>query len=170
MDALVFDTSVILNFGQRGHLQSLLERFGRVYRLVTTPAVVGELTDPAQRAFNDRLVKSHFDLYAPTAIAFDLETLRALSSVIDPGEVSVILVAAELQGMAVIDEKAGRREAEKLRIRIIGTLGLLHEAFKMGWISDAECSQKLALLKAKGFNVKTPHANQTFEEFFRQFE
>lgn len=42
MDALIFDTSALLNFGQRGHLQPLLAKFGRVFKLLTTHDVLGE--------------------------------------------------------------------------------------------------------------------------------
>ena len=71
MDALVFDTSAILNFGQRGKLQPLLSCLAPTYRLLTTPDVVAELTDPAHKEFNSTLLSDHFTVQQTATVPFD---------------------------------------------------------------------------------------------------
>lgn len=62
MDPYFFDTSTVLNFGQRGQLQLLLTRFGRLYQLLIMPDVIGELTDPRHEPFNEVFVPAHFTI------------------------------------------------------------------------------------------------------------
>ena len=128
MDPYVFDTSAVLNFGQRGHLQPLLTRFGRIYQLLITPDVVGELTDPHHKPFNDAFVPAHFTIQSPKTTAFDLETLTRFAVMFGPGEISVMALAKELHATAVLDERAARAEAVKLGLKFTGTLGLLNDA------------------------------------------
>lgn len=170
MRALVFDTSAILNFGQRGCLEAILGRFRRIRPLITTHEVAAELTDPEHRVYNDQLLKDHFGLHTLASVPFGLSVISHLSRVLDPGEVSVILATAELGAVAVIDERAGRKQAQELGIELTGTLGLLYDAMERGWLNDAECLEKVVLMKSKGFRVALPTANQTFEEFYHEFD
>jgi len=165
MDPLIFDTSGLLNFGQRGQLQSLLIRFKRVNRLLSTPAVVGELTDPTHKKFNDSFVATHFTIQTAKIVPFDLDTLARLSVVLHPGEVSVIILAKELKGTAVLDEKAARRESDALGVKFTGTLGLLYDALQRGWLTDGECLIIVARLIAGRFRIPKPGANQSFAEY-----
>ena len=169
MDALVFDTSAILNFGQRDDLQPLLSRFAAIYRLTTTPDVVNELSDPDRKEFNAELVRAHFTVQSVQAVPFDLATLTRLAVTIDPGELSVMLAAKELKGIAVIDERLARQEADTLGIKLTGTLGLLRDALENAWLTDDECLQKVRLLRANKFRIRPPHANESFAEYFRSF-
>lgn len=111
MDPYIFDTYAVLNFGQHGHLQSLLTRFGRIYQLLITPDLVGELTDPHHKSFNDVFVPAHFTIQSPKTTAFDLETLTRFAVMLGPGEISVMALAKELQATAVLDERAARADA-----------------------------------------------------------
>jgi hypothetical protein len=54
MDALIFDTPAVLNFGHRGELAHMLKRLAERHRLLTTPGVMDELTDPDRHAFYQR--------------------------------------------------------------------------------------------------------------------
>ena len=51
----------------------------------------------------------HFITLAPKPRPEDLERLRGLSAVLGQGEVEVILLAREVQGMAILDDRAARR-------------------------------------------------------------
>lgn len=169
MDPYIFDTSAVLNFGQRGRLQPLLTRFGGIYQLLTTPDVVGELTDPDQKGFNDAFVPAHFTVQSAKTIAFDLGTLTRFAVMFGPGEISVMALAKELQATAVLDERAARREADKLGLNITGTLGLLDNARQRNWLTEDDCLRKVRLLQTKGFRIPKPGANQTFAEYIRSF-
>ncbi len=126
MDSLVFDTSAILNFGHRGELTALLKKLSGEYELFTTHGAQTELTDPARKKFYDAFVRDHFKVRTASTPVFDLKTLSRLTSSIDSGEITVMALARELKGYAVIDDRAARREAKALDLRLYGTLGLLH--------------------------------------------
>jgi predicted nucleic acid-binding protein len=52
---------------------------------------------------------------------------------LDRGERDAILLARELQAdLLIIDDRQGRREAAKLGISVMGTLGVLREAASLG--------------------------------------
>ncbi len=169
MDQVVFDTSAILNFGQRGKLQPLLVRLATSCRLLTTPEVVGELTDPAHKELNAALLRDHFTVQRAVTVPFDLATMSRLTLALDPGEISVMLLAREIQATAVIDERAARREAASLGLKITGTLGLLHDAAQRRWMSDDQCLVAVRTLCLTGFRIRPPGANETFAEYFQTF-
>lgn len=166
MDHLVFDTSAILNFGQRDHLEEVLPKLGKLYRIITTHEVVLELSDPAQREFNARLLAAHFPRHHPAAPPFDVATISRLAVTLGAGEISVIALATELKAVAVLDDRAARVEAEKLDLRITGTLGLIHEALKQGWLTDDQCLEKVRTLHANRFRIRKPNANESFADYF----
>jgi predicted nucleic acid-binding protein len=54
-------------------------------------------------------------------------------SALDPGERDAILLAGELSAdQLIVDDRLGRREAEKRGILVVGTLGVLREAATLG--------------------------------------
>jgi predicted nucleic acid-binding protein len=114
MDSLVFDTSAILNFGHRGELTALLKKLSGEYELFTTHGAQSELTDPARKKFYDAFVRDHFKVRTASTPVFDFKTLARLASTIDSGEISVMALARELKGYAVLDDRAARREAKLL--------------------------------------------------------
>lgn len=170
MDAYVFDASALLNFGQRGRLQPLLAKFGGVFKLLTTPDVVGELTDPDHREFNEAFIASHFTVQSPGADVFDLQTLARFAVVYGPGEISVMALSKELRATAVLDERAARTEAGRIKLKLTGTLGLLNEAKRRGWLTDSLCLEKTRLLRSKGFRIPDPGPNQTFTDYLAEIE
>ena len=166
MDHLVFDTSAILNFGQRDHLEEVLPKLGKLYRIITTHEVVRELSDPAQRAYHDRLLATHFHRHHPAAPTFDIATVSRLSITLGAGEISVIALATELKAVAVLDDRAARIEAGSLGLKIMGTLGLINEAMCHGWLTDDQCLDKVRTLHANRFRIRKPNANETFADYF----
>lgn len=169
MDALVFDTSTILNFGQRGKLQPLLVRLAPSSRLFTTPDVVAELKDPDHKEFNAGLLRDHFTVQQATTVTFDRATISRLTLALNPGEISVMLLAKEIQATAVLDERAARREASGLGLKITGTLGLLHHAAQQKWMTGEQCLATVRVLCAADFYIRPPGANETFHDYFHSF-
>ena len=49
------------------------------------------------------------------------------------------MLAAELRDQLVVDDREGRRLAEERGITVIGTLGVLHEAAKLGLFDLRDC-------------------------------
>jgi len=64
---------------------------------------------------------------------------EALSLVLDEGEASSIALSLEIgDSILIIDEKKGRRIAQELGIKIIGTLGVILRAKERGLINSIE--------------------------------
>jgi predicted nucleic acid-binding protein len=80
-------------------------------------------------------------------IVGDDQSFRGL----DPGEREAIALAEALRADALImDDRAGRREAERQGLRVIGTLRVLYDAAETGLLSLAEA---LEALQRSGFFV-----------------
>jgi predicted nucleic acid-binding protein len=167
MDSLVFDTSALLNFGHRGELAPLLKKLSGEYRLLTTPGARAELTDPKRKEYYAEFLSRHFTVQSAGTSPFDVATLARLNRTIDPGEITVMALAKEINGLAVLDEVAGRKEAKSLALRCIGTLGLLHQGLQRKWLTETECLARVVKLCDAGFFVPRPAAGQTFTQYLR---
>jgi predicted nucleic acid-binding protein len=67
---------------------------------------------------------------------------------LDPGERDAILLAGELRAdQLIVDDREGRREAEKRGIAVMGTLGVLQEAATLGLLD-----LRLAVKRLQGTN------------------
>ena len=72
-------------------------------------------------------------------------------STLDPGERDAIILAEELGAdQLIVDDRQGRREAEKRGIAVIGTLGVLREAGSLGHI---DLRTALSRLEATSFHI-----------------
>jgi predicted nucleic acid-binding protein len=70
---------------------------------------------------------------------------------LDPGEREAIALAEALRADALImDDRAGRREAERRGLRVIGTLRVLYDAAETGLLNLAEA---LEALQRSGFFI-----------------
>jgi len=170
MDTLIFDTAAVLNFGHRGELTYLLKKISGHFALLTTPGVIAELTDPDREAFYEALISELFQVRAATAAAFDLPTLARLAQTIDPGEITVLALAKELNATAVLDDRAARRQAIDLKIQITGTLGLMAYAVKNNWTTEAECLEKINHLYNASFSIARPLPNQSLAQYLKSVQ
>jgi predicted nucleic acid-binding protein len=170
METLVYDTAAIFNFGHRDDLTFLLEKLSKAHTLLTTPDVVAEIADPARAAYYKKLLADWFEIKPVSAIPFDTATLAALSATLDPGEISVLMLAKALQATAVLDEKAARREAQSLAVKFTGTLGILQLAVKRKWMKDSECLSRVRQLCDRGFRIPRPAPHHTFAEYISAIE
>jgi uncharacterized protein len=97
------------------------------------------------------------------ADASDTQILSLLLTRLDEGEASSIALAIEHKNsLLIIDEKDGRKIAASFHIQIIGTLAVLLQAKRMGFIqSFKECLYRLT---DKGFRV----SQKLIEAFLRE--
>lgn len=163
-DLLVFDTSALFNFGHRDTLLGLLKQLKAENLLVAPPAVVEELV-PERRYDYASMRADLFTTLAPKPKFEDLERLRGLSAVLGRGEVEVILLAREVQGMAVLDDRAARRVAEQLGVEATGTLGLIAHGIERGWMTDAEAMRAVRQLRTNGFFLPRVDDGEHFDAY-----
>jgi predicted nucleic acid-binding protein len=130
---------------------------GRVHLL---PQVLGSITIPA--AVLHELSHPSAPESVRTWLAKPPEWFRVgiltthvdarLSEILDPGESEAIQLALELQtNFILIDERKGRGEAERRGLKVIGALGVLLEAHRVGILADP--LEALNDLRAQGFRV-----------------
>ena len=85
-------------------------------------------------------------------------TLDSSLSRLDLGEQAAITLAQTLPAdLLLIDERLGRKEANERSIPIIGTLGILDEAARQGWI---DLRETIAQLQQTNFRI-SPRLIQT---------
>lgn len=108
------------------------------------------------KVFITQTILEEYELPIPDYIEIkqvtDLNIQRVLSGYLDPGEASAIALGIENPGsILILDDLKGRKEAQRLKLRFTGTLGVLIKAKKENHISDV--TPYLIALKQKGFRI-----------------
>ncbi|WP_461049606.1 DUF3368 domain-containing protein [Spirosoma arcticum] len=121
IDAVISDTSCFILLEKIDELALLKECFRAVY---TTPTVAAE-----------------FGISLPDWVqvreVIDKAYLRGISTLADPGEISVIALAGELPDcLLILDDDKARKVAESFNLRFTGTLGVLVRAKALGKIAE----------------------------------
>jgi predicted nucleic acid-binding protein len=130
MDVVVSDTSPIRALEWIGQLDLLEFLYGRV---IVPPAVSRELlrSDERFRAI-DVTHLPWVEIRQPA----DPQRLSAAEE-LDAGEAEALSLAVELNAdLVLIDESAGRRKADALGLKIIGTVGILLRAKQRGRLPE----------------------------------
>lgn len=154
---IVSDTTAISNLIQFGEIQLLQKIFGEI---IIPRTVQKELLKLKSHSI---LVNKfiHFD-WVTVKNSTQSPNFKQLKKVLDDGEAEAISMAIELKAdFLIIDEKEGRRIASEKDLKVIGTLGVLIEARKRGFIESLE--KKALELKEKGFWVSQGLINQIIE-------
>jgi len=143
---LICDTSVIQYLHQLRHLQLLRKLADRI---IIPPAVADELS--AGRALGidlpDLSEVLWLDVQKPVSVA-----ALPLINDLGPGETQVLMLALELEGViAVLDDRLAREIAKTLELKYTGTLGILLDAKRTGYIT--EVSPLLDQLEALRFRI-----------------
>lgn len=142
---VISDTSSILYLLLINQLDLLPQMYGQV---IIPEIVRDELADPGAPIQLQQWIAN-----APEWLIVQpvISTPDATLSNLNPGEQAAITLAQEcLADLLIIDERAGRRAATNLGIRIIGLLGILDEAAAQGLINLPEA---IAQLQQTNFRV-----------------
>lgn len=119
---IIADAGPLISFGRIKRLSLLVDALG----IISAPAyVLNEcLFNPNQAgakeiqdAIDQQLIKSYENP--------DMRHHQNLFDVLGPGEASAIVLASQLKMGLLIDEKLGRKTAQKMNLPIIGTAGVL---------------------------------------------
>lgn len=118
-EVIISDTSCIILLNKIGAIDILQKLFGEI----TITQVIAEEYK--------RSLPNWFKIEDPKEPGY----LRLLSINLDPGEASAIALAIEqTDSLLIMDDLKGRRYAERLGIKVTGTLGVIVEAKLSGHI------------------------------------
>jgi predicted nucleic acid-binding protein len=82
---------------------------------------------------------------------------------LDPGEAAAIALAEELHaGQIILDEDIGRQEALRRGLFVIGTVGILRDAHRQGYL---DIRTALDRLKATNFHISPSILAKTLSDF-----
>ena len=151
---VISDTTPIITLIKINRIDLLEKLFGEVF---IPEAVFRELTTTTAFADEAEIVKASSFLKVTTVQnQQSLSILQAVSG-LDDGESEAIILAGELGSDAlIIDERKGRKVAQKLGITITGTIGILIQAHNENMISTENA--KLYLEQLKNSNIRLSEA------------
>ncbi|MBQ8013875.1 MAG: DUF3368 domain-containing protein [Treponema sp.] len=142
---VISDTTPIISLIKINRLDLLQKLFGEI---LIPEAVYRELTTNILFKNEADIVKtSDFLKTSPVQNRKALEVLQAASG-LDDGESEAIILADEVNSDAlIIDERKGRKVAQKLGLKITGTVGVLLQAHAENMITSDEIKEYLEQLK-----------------------
>ena len=156
---IISDTTPIISLIKINRLDLLKKLFGEI---LIPEAVYRELTTNVTFKNEADIVKnSDFLKTSSVQNRKALEILQA-SSGLDDGESEAIILADELNSDAlIIDERKGRKVAQKLGIRITGTVGVLLQAHNENMITTDEIKQYLEQLRNSNIRLSDSLIQET---------
>lgn len=150
----VFDSSPLIHLGKVRILEKLEKIDCRrlipisVYREVVEEGMAGGREDAF---YLKRLVdEGIFEVVKAGKIIGNLP-----ATALSPADCEVLSLAKEKNGLAVMDEDAGRKIAEWLEIRTIGSVGILFNLFRRGIVSKREFKKIIDLMIGNGWYCST---------------
>jgi uncharacterized protein len=125
---IVSDASPLIVFARVGRLNLLPLLYSQI---LIPPAVHAEVTGTGTGA--NALAQAPWLMVRSPSDVEAVARLRTIAR-LDPGESEAIVLAGELGGRLILDEYLGRQIAQARSIPLIGTVGLVVEASRVGLI------------------------------------
>ncbi len=109
-----------------------------------------------KKVFITQTIRIEYELPIPPYIKIkevnDLNLQKVLSGYLDPGEASAIALGIENPGsILILDDLKGRKEAQRLKMRFTGTLGVIIKAKKENHVTDV--GSYFNALRENGFRI-----------------
>ena len=76
------------------------------------------------------------------------------------GESEAVALAVEQGCMVVLDDRIARSKAKSVKLKVVGTIGLLRLAYNKGLINKVKLIQALRKLKEHGFRISDKIINE----------
>ena len=144
---IITDAGPLIALAKTGYLSILKKLFKKV---LLPPAVYSELNLGSFKKGNTELTKAIFETKW-LEVTKPLKTAETLKTALDIGEAEAITLAKHKNLVLLIDERKGRKIAQKLGVKIIGTGPILIAAKKKKIISQvASC---LDSLQSCGYHI-----------------
>jgi uncharacterized protein len=127
---VVADTSPLTALLHLNQIQLLVDLYQSVY---IPTSVASEMKELIPFGYDISFLNDHSNYIIRTPN--DVELIKELSTVLDPGEAEAIALAKELKAdLLLIDEKIGKEIAGRANIKCKGVIGLLIDAKAAGLI------------------------------------
>lgn len=138
---IVADTGPLIALALIEILPALAELFEEIYVPEgVLKEATGDITRPGAQAIKDALEKG----WLTARVVKMTEVFQDFIDFLDQGEAEALALAKELNAVALIDERRGRRAAIKKNIAITGSAAVLITAKQKGYISSVKsCLDKL---------------------------
>ncbi len=133
---VISDTTPVLSLLKAGCLELLEKLYGNV---LIPKAVYRELTENPVYFEEAKIIKA--TKFFSVAEAENIKSVDVLRSVtgLDAGESEALIMYDEKNAdLLLIDEHKGRRVAKQLKVKYIGTAGILMLAYDKGYIGQVE--------------------------------
>ena len=152
---LVFDSSPLIYFARAGALHLALEVHSENY---IPPAVYAEVvTIGRAQGHPDAEVTAHLITQGSLTLKQPeeqfLEKFSGLHRDLHAGEMEVLALAHELQGIAIVDDRIGREIGEMFQIEVRGSAFILFALVKNGIISKEKAKKTLQVMIREGFRI-----------------
>lgn len=145
-ELVVADTTVWSNFSHTGTPKDV----AKIYPGVSSPPqVLAEIQEAQQLGYLPKIDWS----WLPTIQLRNEERQAAdeFTRKVDVGEAACIALAHSRRLILLTDDRAARRLADTLNIRVSGTLGILMRLIEMGHLSQSEADDQLHTMIAAGY-------------------
>lgn len=151
MKKIVSDTSPISNLLSINRLDILKNLFGEI----AIPQEVAEEVEQISEFGVDTTAFRQAEWISRHEIS-DKALFEQLRTQLDKGESAAIVLAQELSAsLLLVDEKAGRKIAEEMGLKVMGLLGVIAQSKKHGTITEAKPIIDELVQKAGFFVDKT---------------
>lgn len=141
---VVSDSSPLIALSRTDHLSVLRRLFGTV---LVPEAVMRELA--TETGWHRHVLHREHPWVEPRKVESD-HLVSSLLVDLDPGEAEAIALAMEVDAdLVLLDERRGRQRANDLGLRYTGTVGLLLEAKRRGYLPRIQ--PVLKALREAGF-------------------
>lgn len=149
---VISDTTPLITLMKVGHLDLLNNFFGNIH---IPEAVYNELTSNPR--FHIEAIQIQNCSYISVKTVSDSRTSIdhfCKSTELDIGESEAIILSREMNAdLLLIDELKGRQVAEKMGLKIMGTIGLLLAAFEENSISTQEMLESIEILRSSNRHI-----------------
>lgn len=156
---IVSDTTPLIGLASIERFGILKKLFCRIY---IPQAVYGEAVVAGHKNGGAREEVSSAG-WIETVSVRDRLAVEVLLDELDKGEAETIVLAEEVDAdWVLMDEKKGRRKLKKLRLRKIGTLGILLKAKDAGLLDTI--GPAIKKLRNNGFSISQPVIDTVLKE------
>lgn len=158
-ELVIVDTTVWSNFSHAGPPRRVLE----AYPGSSSPMAVHlEIQEGLKLGY----LPGHDWSWLPKTPLTDEEQVLAenFSARVDHGEAACLAVARARQALVLTDDRAARRLAERLELRVSGTLGVLVRLVEMDQLPRAEAEILLRKMIKAGYRSPVSSLSELFRE------